>query len=246
MTIPLQNNSTVKNILYVDDDRFSRRLLEYFFEDSEIELNTAGNSTDFYQQLEINKPDVVLMDSQLGDESGVELTKNLLDSHPNLPVVFVSSNKFEAIFKDAPPTNVKGLIEKPFSPDSLLNTMQELLNSKQPLQAPKVNSNDKIAQLRIKYLQHLSTQLISYQGQFENILTLSNEELLSLKADAHKTAGTGGLHGFKELSQAARNLEAALAHLTQTANKPEEMNPLCENFEEFLQQIQLTLNSNSH
>jgi len=88
-------------------NKTSRALLEYFFSDSHLEVATAEDEETFKTELSKKIPDVVLMDAQLEHTTGLELSVKLLEQHPSIPVVFLTSNCMEVVFHGPKPSNVK-------------------------------------------------------------------------------------------------------------------------------------------
>ncbi len=74
-----------------------------------------SNSTEALQALEINQPDLILMDVNiLGEYDGVELTDMIHDKWP-IPVLFITSLYDDSTFRRISRTNPIGYIQKPFS-----------------------------------------------------------------------------------------------------------------------------------
>jgi CheY-like chemotaxis protein len=83
----------VISCLIVDDDRSFLRVARVLLEREGLRVaGVASSSADALRQVEALRPDVVLVDIFLGDESGLELTKRLVEdglSH-EAPVILIS------------------------------------------------------------------------------------------------------------------------------------------------------------
>ena len=80
--------------LIVDDSARFLEAARHSLDGQEIEIvGTAKTSEDALRQVETLRPDAVLVDISLGDESGFELTEQLVDRHPWLGsrVVLIST-----------------------------------------------------------------------------------------------------------------------------------------------------------
>lgn len=116
-------------ILIVDDDRLIRTLLTRILTDAGYEVCSASNAAAAEHSAILERPDVVLIDIQLGPGiNGVELARRL---PAGLPKVFMSGvyssteiHEMAAGHKDNP--NVSPLcLGKPVSPVLLLAAIQD-------------------------------------------------------------------------------------------------------------------------
>lgn len=82
----------MKKLLIVDDSAFMRKLItEFFSENAYIEVvGTARNGRDALEKVRILNPDVLTMDVEMPEMTGVEAVKQLMIENPK-PVVMLSS-----------------------------------------------------------------------------------------------------------------------------------------------------------
>jgi DNA-binding response OmpR family regulator len=85
----MDHNSKVK-ILLVEDDVDTSDFLSNFLRDSGFEVATVFNVTDALSHLQQHEYDIVLLDINLPDFSGMELLKSLKGKRP-LPVIVLSA-----------------------------------------------------------------------------------------------------------------------------------------------------------
>jgi DNA-binding NarL/FixJ family response regulator len=109
-------------LLLVDDHMIVRLGLRAVFEESaDIEVvGEAGTVTEAIDAASRVEPDVVLMDMRLPDGSGVDACRQILATHPQTRVVFLTSydgeeEVFSAVFAGA-----RGFLLKEIGSDSLL------------------------------------------------------------------------------------------------------------------------------
>jgi DNA-binding NarL/FixJ family response regulator len=79
-------------ILIVDDsDRF-RELLKKALLASfpKVAIDEAANRDEALQKVEASVPDLIFMDIRLREENGLELTKVIKETHPNITVLVVT------------------------------------------------------------------------------------------------------------------------------------------------------------
>ena len=86
------------NVLIVDDSLLFRMRLESAInEEPRLHVvGTAGNAAEAMQKIEQLKPDVISLDVEMPQMSGIEFLKKLLPRHP-LPVIVVSSRPESAL-----------------------------------------------------------------------------------------------------------------------------------------------------
>src|SRR3954447_8679915 len=88
-------------LVLVEDHQALREGLELLLGRDGIEvLGTAGTASAGRELVERLKPDVALIDIRLGEESGIELTAQLIDADPDRGVVlYTGSNEIELLIK---------------------------------------------------------------------------------------------------------------------------------------------------
>jgi DNA-binding NarL/FixJ family response regulator len=89
------------HLVLVEDHQALREGLELLLGRDGIEvLGTAGTAAEGRRLVEELKPDVALIDIRLGDESGIELTAQLIDADPERRVVlYTGSNEIDLLIK---------------------------------------------------------------------------------------------------------------------------------------------------
>jgi two-component system cell cycle sensor histidine kinase/response regulator CckA len=75
--------------------------------------------------------DLLVADVSLPDKNGCELASDLLETDPDLKVLFVSGATGTEVFKFSKLSNVH-LLKKPFSSTGLLNRVREILQPPAP------------------------------------------------------------------------------------------------------------------
>jgi DNA-binding NarL/FixJ family response regulator len=88
-------------LVLIEDHQALREGLELLLGREGIEvLGTAGNADDGRQLVESLAPDVSLIDIRLGEDSGIELTAQLIDANPERRIVlYTGSNEIELLIK---------------------------------------------------------------------------------------------------------------------------------------------------
>ncbi|MEO1342158.1 MAG: response regulator, partial [Cyanobacteria bacterium J06635_13] len=90
-----QHQKATASILIVDDDDIFLNTIRSVLEPWGIKLTTLGSPLDFWQMLQLTKPDLVILDVEMPEISGIELCQ-ILRSDPNwqeLPVLFLTARQ---------------------------------------------------------------------------------------------------------------------------------------------------------
>ena len=79
-------------LLLIDDDESVRYSFRYVYEGDGFGVLTAGTADEGLRQLREHSPDVVVLDLQLPDRSGLELFGDLRALDPKRPVIFITAH----------------------------------------------------------------------------------------------------------------------------------------------------------
>ena len=112
-----------KNILVVDDEPDVREFLSSYLEDNGYAVQTAEDSTQALKLIEVNIPDLILLDLMMPEETGTGLYRKLHDkkAYKEIPVIVISgaAGRDVAVSKSVP------VFDKPIDKEGLLSTIQE-------------------------------------------------------------------------------------------------------------------------
>jgi two-component system response regulator NreC len=113
-------------LLLVDDHEVVRTGLRMLLE-NQPHIKIIGEANSGLQALEMAdslNPDVVIMDITLPDISGIEATRRLRKSHPDLPVVALTIHEDEQYFFEMLQAGASGYVPKRAAPEDLINAIQ--------------------------------------------------------------------------------------------------------------------------
>ncbi len=118
----------MRNILLVEDDRITSRLIQKYILDIGYNLAGAASSGEEAARLiEAKEPDLVLMDINLeGRLDGIESAKDI-NSRFSLPFVYITSSSDYSTIERAKESNAYGYIIKPFDKRDLRATIEMAL-----------------------------------------------------------------------------------------------------------------------
>lgn len=118
------------NLAIVDDDRLITKLLSDFLsqqENLEI-LFTALGGQEFLSKIEATKllPDVLLLDLNMKQMTGIELTKIIRKEYPSIKIIVISSHYKSNFTGFMIKTGVSAFLPKGISPYDLKDIIQEV------------------------------------------------------------------------------------------------------------------------
>jgi DNA-binding NarL/FixJ family response regulator len=119
-----------RRILIVDDHPFMRAGLAQLI-DKQAGLRVcgeAGNPADAFTELKKGKFDLVLSDITMPGRSGIEFIKDLLASHPGLPVLVVSMHDELIYAERVLRAGARGYIMKEAGGEALLAAIRQVLS----------------------------------------------------------------------------------------------------------------------
>ena len=119
-------------LLVVEDDYENQKFLQIFLK-RKFELEICDNSETFYEKIEGNNFDIILMDISLkGKKDGLQLTQELRakDKYENIPIVGLSAHAFQRDKDNAYNAGIDIFLTKPVQNDVLMDTLVRALNQK--------------------------------------------------------------------------------------------------------------------
>ncbi|MBN2349846.1 MAG: response regulator [Bacteroidales bacterium] len=117
-----------KNILVVEDDEMSFIYLSQIFRITKGNINRAKNGRDAVElACSLNDLDLILMDLQLPDITGLEATRKIRKHHPDIPIIAQTAARTPEEHEEAKKAGCTDLIEKPFKMEELLEIIHKYL-----------------------------------------------------------------------------------------------------------------------
>jgi DNA-binding NtrC family response regulator len=110
-------------ILIVDDDQEMRRVLTEFLEGEGFEVTQAADAAETLALIRDLSCDVVVLDKNLPDWSGVDILPTLRKMIPGTPVIIITAFGDRRTHDEAFTRGAYDLLLKPFSLDDLLDAL---------------------------------------------------------------------------------------------------------------------------
>ena len=136
-------------IYVVDDDPAIRDILESVLSDEGYPAITCQNSEVFYDQLEKQTPDLVLLDIWLPGTDGMAILSTLRETHPDLPVIMMSGHAGIDAAVNAIKKGAVDFMEKPLQLEILLDKIAVVLSNKPPEKKKDLASDTQMEVARI-------------------------------------------------------------------------------------------------
>ncbi len=118
-------------ILVVDDDRNTRRLLEAVLQQNGYRVFTAENGEDALSLMDKEYVDLVVLDVMMPKLDGYAFTKLLRDTNNNLPILMISARQMPADKKQGFLVGVDDYMTKPIDEEEMLLRIRALLRRAQ-------------------------------------------------------------------------------------------------------------------
>jgi len=119
-------------VLIADDASFMRQMIREIIEPDGFEIVAeAADGVDAVEQYQASQPDIVTMDIVMPKRSGIDAVKAILEVNPTACVVMCSALGQETLVMEALQAGAKDFIVKPFKPDSVLETMNKVVEKNQ-------------------------------------------------------------------------------------------------------------------
>ncbi len=126
-------------LLVVDDEEAVRYSFEQVFTEDTVEVVTAGTAEEGLDLARQHNPDVVVLDLQLPDRSGLDILPALQDLDPARPVIFITAHgtadtaieamkqgAFDYLVKPVQLDHLSAVLERAFATARMIRTPAEL------------------------------------------------------------------------------------------------------------------------
>ena len=121
-------------ILIIEDDGQSRYMLTFLLKSNNYEVIQSINGCDGIVKAKNLKPYAIILDIQLPDINGYDVTKELKkdDKSKNIPIVVVTSFAMNGDRDKALEAGAIGYIPKPIEPDTFISQFESFITRAHP------------------------------------------------------------------------------------------------------------------
>ena len=117
-------------ILLIDDSSVNNLLLQNIFEDEGYDVQTAFSGREGLEKIDIDKPDLVVLDIMMPRMDGFEVLKQII-SNPgtkNIPVIMLTAKKDSSDEELARKIGAVDYMTKPVDIENTLQRIRKFLN----------------------------------------------------------------------------------------------------------------------
>jgi DNA-binding NarL/FixJ family response regulator len=124
-----------KRVLIVEDDEEIRNSFSLIVSSSQkfMVVNAYGNCEDAIDNLQRDKPEIVLMDIELPGMNGIKGTKIIRDKYPSAEVIMVTVYEDSELVFEALKAGASGYITKSANYMELLTALEEIIRGGAPM-----------------------------------------------------------------------------------------------------------------
>lgn len=115
-------------ILAVDDAIENFLLLEIFLQETGIELTYSDNGLEALQLCQARPFDLILMDIQMPQMDGYQVTENIRQMGQTVPIIALTSHTSLEVHDKCLQAGCNGVLIKPLNKASLIQTLQLYLS----------------------------------------------------------------------------------------------------------------------
>jgi FixJ family two-component response regulator len=111
----------------VDDDESVRQGLRRLLSSVGFAVNTFSSAQEYLSSSQAGGADCLLLDVHMPGKSGIELQRQLLANHSEIPVIFITAHEEEIPRVQALKGKAATVLIKPFSEEALWNAINKVL-----------------------------------------------------------------------------------------------------------------------
>lgn len=116
-------------ISIVDDDASVREGLSRLLSSVGFRVNTFASAEAYLSSEQPRRADCLILDVRMPGRSGIELQRQLIANHSEIPVVFITAHEEESIHVQTLEGHARAVLIKPFSEEALLNAIDKALTA---------------------------------------------------------------------------------------------------------------------
>lgn len=119
----------VKKILIVEDNEINLKLIRTVLKAKGFQLAEARDGEEALKIVDVERPDIILMDIQIPKIDGLEVTRRLreMESHKGKPIIALTAHAMEGDKKKFLEAGCDGYIAKPINTRTFVDKIEAIL-----------------------------------------------------------------------------------------------------------------------
>jgi FixJ family two-component response regulator len=114
-------------VFVVDDDAQSRKSVEQLMRSIKLRVESFESADEFLDAFDPARPGCLVLDVRMPGMSGLELQERLIEQRVQIPIVMITAHAEVPMAVQAVKAGALDFLEKPYSPQTLLDRVQEAL-----------------------------------------------------------------------------------------------------------------------
>jgi two-component system nitrogen regulation response regulator GlnG len=162
-------------LLVVDDEPIICHSFRRVFASRDVEVVTAGTVADGWRRVETDRPDVIVLDLQLPDGTGLDLFDRIRSADPKRPVIFITAHGTTDAAIEAMKRGAFDYLSKPLALDGMSRLLQRAFEAAKLMREPAALPDDLPADRivgRSPVVQEMCKQIGRIAAQDVNVLIL--------------------------------------------------------------------------
>ena len=123
------NKLNAFSVLYAEDEDGIRNNIEEILRHLFKEVSTAKNASDAYKKYIQNKPDLIITDIKMGNETGIDFVKKIRETDSKTRVIVTSAHTDLDYLLEATQLHLVKYIVKPITNDNLMEALESFIKS---------------------------------------------------------------------------------------------------------------------
>ncbi|MFM9993973.1 MAG: response regulator transcription factor [Burkholderiaceae bacterium] len=114
------------SVLLVEDNVSLRDELSDFLRLEDFEVRVAGSGQEMNLAVELNMPDIMVVDLNLPDEDGIQITKRIRSALPNIGIIILTARVRSSDRKEGYESGADVYLTKPTNPTEIVSVIRNL------------------------------------------------------------------------------------------------------------------------
>jgi CheY-like chemotaxis protein len=121
--------SKMKKILVCEDDPDIQKSLKNILKKNDYDVYAAQDGKEAIDLAKKISPDAILLDIRMPKVDGLEVAREIRKCNTQTKIIFITAFQSPELFREAAQYNIFEYLVKPVSPEDILKTIRDAVNS---------------------------------------------------------------------------------------------------------------------